>query len=613
MMSRMRGRLAYLGVAGVIGVALLLLLVAVTRSVVVERSYGGFVDCGSCVRWESLGNDAWLAGSGILLLSLGLILRRAAMRRIVSLLVFGLGLVMLVDTLLLDLFNLRLHMADVLKFGGEGKATSQFIQALSAGSYRPLPLLVTVIPCIFVLLWFPLPRARRLAKALSGLSLVLIGGGVMLASSTPDHVFREGAVNVVQLHGSRGVNEPYSEEYKRRILALEPPKPVICEVGQGRRPDVILVMVESLSAHHSALLGGKGYTPRLDDIARQSTWFEAFHANGFTTDHGLISLLDGRVPVPGVGRYLTLHPFDGFGDPDRSVAGVLGTHGYQTAFFTSGYLGFLSKEPWLERMRLTHFEGAEAPFYNGKPRGVFDAATDEVLYERFMQWFDIERDTQRPFFATILTVETHAPFLDQEAGRLDEAALFRRADSALDGLYRTLEARGFFQNGILLVTGDHRSMTTVGSEEWARYGDSALARVPMVVAGASGLPKGPIAEAFQQTDLLPSLAQLVGEGQVCRHQGQGSFLRPDPQPPAHVIHARGDRRGRIDVYYPEGTGWIELAGDASRIGGVLPERTEAIAEQVHRDRIERGELRQDLAPLLMDLSRQRLESAQETP
>lgn len=46
---------------------------------------------------------------------------------------------------------------------------------------------------------------------------------------------------------------------------------------------------------------------------------------------------------------------------------------------------------------------------------------------------------------------------------------------------------------------------------------------------------------------------------------------------------------------------------------LLPERTEAIAEQVHRDRIERGELRQDLAPLLMDLSRQRLESAQETP
>lgn len=610
MTSVLKQRLGILGMAGIAGVVLLLVLVPWVRALVVERAYGGFVDCGSCVRWQSFANDAWLAGAGVILLALGLLWRGTVLRRVFALLAFALGLVMLVDTLLLDLFSLRLHMGDVLKFGGEGRATSQFIHALSAGGYRPWPLLAVSLPLVAVLLWFPLLHWPRLARVLLGVGVLMVGGGVFVARIAPEHVFREGAVNIAQLHGMRGVNTAYSEAFKQRILAQDMAKHMVCEAGKMQQPDVILILVESLSAHHSALLGGKDYTPRLDAIARDHTWFEAFHANGFTTDHGLIALLDGRVPVPAVGRYLTLHPFTGFGDPEHSVAGVLGSRGYQTSFFTSGNLGFLEKPPWLERLQLSHFEGAEHPFYQGKPRGIFDAATDEVLYGRFLQWLDVERDPARPLFAAILTVETHAPFLDRETGKLDEAALFRRADVAIGGLYEALQARGFFENGILLITGDHRSMTTVAREEWERYGDSALARVPMVVVGASGMPMGAIDSAFQQIDLLPSLTQLTAEGEVCREEGQGSFLRADPQPPAYVIHPRGDRRGRVDVYYPDGTAWINLAGDDSAHGGAHPQRTAEIADAIHRDRIERGELEQDMAPLLMRLSKERLEQGE---
>ncbi|HNR91996.1 MAG TPA: LTA synthase family protein, partial [Dokdonella sp.] len=600
-----------LGIAGITGVVLLLMLVPWARALVVERTYGGFADCGSCVRWQSLGNDAWLAGAGILVLALGLLLRWRILRHVCAFAVFALGLVMLVDTLLLDLFTLRLHMGDVLKFGGEGRATTQFIQSLAAGGYRPLPYLAVAIPGIFVLLWFPLPRTPRLARALLGSGIAMIACGVWLAATARDHVFRDSAVNIVQLSGMRGINQPYSEAFKLRMLAQERPQAVLCDMGQERHPDVLLLMVESLSAHHSALLGGSGFTPQLDAIARANTWFEAFHANGFTTDHGLIALMDGRVPVPAVGRYLSLYPFTGFGDPEHSVGGVLGAHGYQTAFFTSGNLGFLEKQPWLKSLHLSHFEGAESPFYEGKPRGIFDAATDEVLYQRVIQWLDNERDRTRPLFAAVLTVETHPPFLDRASGKLDEAALFRRADAAIGDFYRTLQARGFFDNGILLIVGDHRSMTTVTREEWERYGDSALARVPMVVVGPSGLPKGAIAGAFQQVDLLPSLAQLTGSGPVCRREDQGSFLRPDPQPPAWVLHPRGDLRGRVDVYFPDGTGWIDLAGDASVTGGAHPERMAAIANAVHRDRIERGEVAQDMAELLMKISVQRLEQEEQ--
>ncbi|MFA5591000.1 MAG: sulfatase-like hydrolase/transferase [Lysobacteraceae bacterium] len=599
-----------LGNAAIVLIAGLLLALPWLRAELTERTYGAAANCDGCLYWVSLGNDAWLAGIGLIVLALGLVPQSRGLRTLLAALAFALALAMLVDTLLLDLLSLRLHMADVLKFGGEGEATAGFLMAALRGGYWPLWLALLIVLVVVLLLGFGADRKPRVAMTLALLAACMLAVGPKLGHLAEGYIHSEGVVNLFQLQRMRGANTPYSAEFARRLLAKPMPAAGLCEAGQRRHPDVLLVIAESLSAHHSALLGGHDFLPELDAIARDNTWFTAFHANGFTTDHGLIALLDGRAPIPAVGRYLSLHAFAGFGDPERSVAGVLRPAGYWTGFFTTGNLSFLDKTSWLRRMQLDHFEGSESPYYNGMPRGGFDAAADEALFGRFLLWLDQERDPARPFFAALLTVDTHPPFLDHETGKLDEETVFRRADAALGDLYRQLAERNFFDHGILLVTGDHRSMTAVQPDEWLRHGDSALARVPMVVAGASGLPDGPVAGAFQQTDLRPSLAQLVAEGEVCRTTAQGTFLRSDPQPAGHVIHARGDRRGRIDVYYQEGTGWIDLAGDASRIGGILPQRTAVIAEAVHRDRIERGELPQDMSPLLMDLSRERMEQAQ---
>ena len=604
-----RGRLGALAIALI---AALLLALPLLRAMLAERTYGAAANCDACVYWASLGNDGWLAGIGILFLAAGLALPSRWLRMALAALAWVLAVAMLVDTLLLDMLSLRLHMADVLKFGGEGQASAGFVLAALRGGYWPIPLAIVVLVTTLALLPFYSVRAPRMALALVMLALGMIPAGLWSGRMAEGYIHSEGVVNLLQLQGMRGVNVPYSERFSRNMLALPETPASICDDGQERRPNVLLVIVESLSAYHSGLLGGRGFVPELDAIARDATWFSAFHANGFTTDHGLIALQNGRAPIPAVGRYLSLQAFAGFGDPQRAVSGKLQPYGYEVVFFTTGNLGFLDKTSWLKRMQMDHYEGSESAYYDGMPRGGFDAASDDALYGRFLQWLDTERDTSRPFISTLLTVDTPPPFLDRSSGRLDEEAVFRRADAAIGALYRQLAKRGFFENGILLITGDHRSMTTVGRDEWVRYGDSALARIPMVIAGATGVPKGRIDAAFQQTDLLPSLAHLISKGRVCRHEGQGSFLRPDPQPPAYVIHARGDLRGRIDVYYPDGAAWIDLAGDASTSGGAHPRRTQIIANGVHRDRIERGELRQNMPPLLMDLSRQRLQPAGES-
>ena len=124
-----------------------------------------------------------------------------------------------------------------------------------------------------------------------------------------------------------------------------------------------------------------------------------------------------------------------------------------------------------------------------------------------------------------------------------------------------LRARGFLADGILLITGDHRSMTPLVGDEYRRFGERAFARVPLIVAGAVDLP-AVVDAPFQQSDLPASLARLYGV-EYCRSPFAGTFLG-ELSPPRYVVHARGDNRDRVDVYTGEATASYRQRGDASR-------------------------------------------------
>ena len=78
--------------------------------------------------------------------------------------------------------------------------------------------------------------------------------------------------------------------------------------------------------------------------------------------------------------------------------------------------------------------------------------------------------------------------------------------------YSQLSENGYFENGVLLITGDHRQMRPLSETEIKRYGGSARARVPLLVIGES-YQRGQIDERFfQHSDLLRMLGSIDGEG-----------------------------------------------------------------------------------------------------
>ena len=585
-----------------LALALWLLMLFALRACLVNEAFAPYVGCDACFVVPSLAHDSSLFAAALVLAGLALVLRGNGWRLLLLIAMAGLMLVSAVDVLVFRSLTHRLLWGDVLKFIRDFSTVGDIGAQSLQGWARTIAVVVAVVG---VMAWCAAIRHLRAAPRLGAVTLlaavVIALTGALARSHDPEYVNADISFqNLIEVNLAQSIDTPYSAEFIEKMKAV-PPLPPVCADGQQRRLDVVLVMVESLSGYHSRLYGGSvDAVPKLDALAPSGRWFADFHANGFTTDGGMIALLTGLAPIPVLGRYASMDAFAGYADRAHSVPALLAQHGYYSAFFTTGDLGFVDKNRWLADIGFDHQEGAESDFYAGKSRGIFGAARDSLLFDRFSHWYDNERDQQRPFFATLLTVTTHPPFIDPERGVADEQGVFREVDDAIAALHARLRANGFFNNGVLLVTGDHRAMTPLHASEYQRDGAAAFSRVPMYLFGPDDWQPSRIDGKFQHSDLLPSLDDLVSS-RSCHHAGQGLLLRDRPQPAQFALHARGMPRDRIDVHVDGASDALILAGDRSHWSGTPPADADAIAAMIHLQRATRRSSKANLLEALIEM------------
>ena len=573
------------------------------RADLVDAAFSPYVRCDGCFFWPSLTHDSTLLALALAALAAAIWLRRRWLSFPAVLVIALLMLVAAADVLVFKVLTHRLLAADVFKFVKDLSIVSDIGAQSLAGTARMVAAALLIAGLLVLSICARCAGGQR-RQALWLLLLSVVVGAVGAGGRRFDPAYVNANIsfqNVLEVNLAQSIDAAYSPEFIERMRKV-PPLAQICRDGQQRRPDVILVMVESLSGYHSKLYGGAlDATPKLDALATmRGSWFADFHANGFTTDGGMIALLTGLTPVPAIGRYSSVDAFAGYSDRTQSVPTLLGRHGYYSTFFTTGDLGFVDKNRWLAAIGFDHFEGAESGFYEGRERGIFGAARDALLFDRFVAWYANERDPARPFFASLLTVTTHPPFVNPETGLADEEGVFREVDSAIAGLHSYLDEHKFFDNGVLLVSGDHRAMTPIGADEYQREGEAAFSRVPMYAWGAAKPSDVRVEGIFQHSDLLPSLADLVEESS-CHTIGQGLFLRPDPVPALFALHARGMPRDRIDVYSDGAIGALVLAGDDSHWTGTKPAQWQAIEAAIHLQRATRTGGESNLLETLIEM------------
>jgi hypothetical protein len=558
-----------------------MLLVEIVRALLVDRFYAISLTAHRIYGLMALKHDGLFVGAFVLLHVAGWSLARRPLSTGLRLLAAAVLALCAVDLFVFAQFSERLSINN---FALIGRETATIFGIAGRFAVDPGNLAVTAALALtalsFVAAW-PAARPLRARRAVAG----AVAGALLIGiSAWPDrstYVNEWAYLNLAETEAMSGVRTPYGQpaidaakaEAEARDAARS------CVAGRQRRRNVILVLMESLSAHHSRYLSGLAdWTPQIDALAREHHVFTDFYANGNNTADGYVATLTGHDPLTAVNGRL-FRRWYGVAD---ALPFRLQPAGYRSAFLTSGNLAFLHSGEWLATLGFADIEGHDAAFYNGMERYNFMAAPDAALYDRSLQWMETAKD---PYFLVVMTTSTHQPYVDPATHERSEAAVFRYADAAFGKYVRDLAARGWFaRGGVLLLTGDHHDMVTIGAEEIGRYGTAADARVPLLVIG-DDLPLPQRIDApFQQADLPPSIEYLA-TARACFGTRQRNLFAPSDAAPRCILHMRGDRQDVVDAFCGERFARIRLDGEATRlVEGTLPDAP-ALIREINAERI----------------------------
>ena len=410
---------------------------------------------------------------------------------------------------------------------------------------------------------------------------------------------------------------PSSSEPASAPVRQEPPG--LRAAAGGRRPNVVLVSIDSLRADH---LGAYGYprptSPRLDRLAAEGVVFDSAWSTTTWTLPSHVSLLTALYPeVHGVtedGLRMTADQL--------LLSEVLRSAGYRTAAFVSapflnriygfdqGFDLYDDVTIPLKRHRESHRGSTGAALHGAITRWLGEGHGEPFFL--FLHYWDVHFDYEPPpaFVAPFDPgYRGAAEFRNFEKNRaihpgMPEADLARLValydgeiaytDHHLGLLFDELERLGKLEDSLVVVTGDH-------GDEFFEHGEKGhmknlfetTLRVPLVVRFPGGAAGGTrVAEPVSLVDVGPTLLDALGVARPPVFDGESL-----------VDLAAGQRRRRPRPIFAGlyGRSWAVRSGDLKL---VRVERTgEPPSEALFDLAADPGEV-EDLAPSRRDEARQ---------
>lgn len=283
-------------------------------------------------------------------------------------------------------------------------------------------------------------------------------------------------------------------------------QPIIEVKGLNKRKNVIVIFTESLSANESKYFGGiNDNTPNFDAIASKHLAFYNYYSNGYNTDRGNYSFLTSIPPLHG-SRFESKDNF--YSSTDSSTGSVLlhfKNEGYTSnCVFSAESIGDLEKI-WKKSGFDNYYDGND-PYYENEERLSFNSVPDKVMFKRVLELIP-SWSKNGNFFTFIMTTTTHGPFIIPKTHEFNFHKAIQYFDSSFAYFYNELLKQGFFENGMLVVTGDHRAMVPYTNDEMKKYGLKGFAKVPLLIVG-SDLPNGLNTDQLSHVSLGPLLEYI---------------------------------------------------------------------------------------------------------
>lgn len=360
-------------------------------------------------------------------------------------------------------------------------------EALASSASSPLGLSISLLILLAVLGLF-LQRfvvSRKLAFTISPiwlralLCLVLIAANFLLirggldgspitqsmAYFSKDQVLNNAAVNTEWnlissvLAAKMTKNNPYlyldKNQAAEDVKALYTPlKDTTISILTTKRPNVVLVIIESFTADLTKTLGNEeGITPSFDTLINKGVLFSQIYSPGNRTDKGVIATLAG-FPTLGTGSIVKW--------PEKmeklpAISRSLSNAGYKTSFFYGGesefdnYKAFILTHNYQKLVDRNDFKGSHLKSRWGE--------FDEVVFAR--QLTELNQEKQ-PFFSTLLTLTNHEPFDlpgSPKYGRADNIAKFKSTayytDSCIGAFLSNAKKQAWYKNTLFVFVADH--------------------------------------------------------------------------------------------------------------------------------------------------------------
>lgn len=274
--------------------------------------------------------------------------------------------------------------------------------------------------------------------------------------------------------------------------------------GSAGKQNVVLFIVESLSSKYLGFFNGEAKTPFLDSLFSQSLVYSNGFANANETVQGIPAILSSIPSWQDEPFIFSPYALNSI----TSLASMLKKEGYQTSFFHGGFNGTMGFEPFC---KLAGFDK-----YYGKKEYNNDADFDGdwgIWDEPFLQ-FQADKliNTGKPFFSTVLTLNTHHPFsipgkYREQFNQKGDPILpcIQYTDFAIRRFFEKIKHTDWYKNTLFVFTADHAFQNT--SKKDAHLSD--YYRIPIVFHKPDGSLKGISPEIANQIDIMPSVLHLL--------------------------------------------------------------------------------------------------------
>ncbi len=343
------------------------------------------------------------------------------------------------------------------------------------------------------------------------------------------------------------ISEKDAISYTQKFFGLNPAdelKSPIARYIKAESPakdmNVVVILMESMSADLLKVTeNGKEITPFLNQLIKKSYYFNHFYSAGTHTNHGILATLYGLPALfdKNMMKNVTIPLCQG-------LPNTLQEQNYKTMFFMPHESQYDNMNAFLLENGFEEIYSQEN--YPPKMRKNSFGVADDFLLSYSLNKINEKAPTSSPFFATILTVSNHPPYIVPEkfenVSTKPEFQIVAFADDAIRQFFADAEKQSWFKNTIFVLLGDHGKI--VGTQTYEM--PLSLNHIPLIIYSPAftDMPTT-VSSPGGQIDVFPTIMGLLDRSYMNNTFGVDMFKTKRP----YMFFSSDNALGCIDEKY----------------------------------------------------------------